>query len=305
MIGGTSVIEKAPKLSVGLAVRNGRNCVERCIDSILTQHFTDFELVICDNVSDDGTIEILERYAQADRRIRLGLNETNIGSHENMKLVLMRSCGESFRWISADDWLEPDCLSTCVAALDNEPDAIGVTTGFTLHGSDGTVRYEDFPGEFPASDDPSVRFARMLWFFHAGDAKYDPVYGMYRREPLLRCRPLRPSERTDWLLSAELALAGPILHLPQRLAHRTQDHKPGGDRAAFRRRLDAERGEKIRTTARRLYRQMQALAISADLTDEQMRRCEHALRRFLVKETIRTNRLVLADLKHRWLSRIG
>jgi glycosyltransferase involved in cell wall biosynthesis len=305
MTGGTSVIERAPKLSVGLAVRNGRDCVERCIDSILAQDFADFELVICDNVSDDGTIEILKRYAQEDPRVKVGLNDVNIGSHENMKLVLMRSRGELFRWISADDWLEPTYLSTCVAALDANPGAIGVTTGFTFHTSAGTVRYEDFPGEFPDSDDPSVRFARMLWFFHAGDGKYDPVYGMYRREPLLRCRPLRPSERTDWLLSAELALSGPILHLPERLAHRTQDHKPGIDRAAFRHRLDAKRGEQIRTTARRLYRQMQALAISADLTAEQMRRCQRALQRFLVKETIRTNRLVLADLKHRWLSRLG
>jgi glycosyltransferase involved in cell wall biosynthesis len=299
------MIERAPKLSVGLAVRNGRDCVERCIDSILTQDFIDFELVICDNVSDDGTIEIVKRYAQEDRRVKVGLNDVNIGSHENMKLVLTRSRGELFRWISADDWLEPTCLSTCVAALDAHPEAIGVTTGFTFHTSAGAVRYEDFPGEFPDSDDPGVRFARMLWFFHAGDAKYDPVYGMYRREPLLRCRPLRPSERTDWLLSAELALSGPILHLPERLAHRTQDHKRGTDRAAFRRRLDAKRGEQIRTTARRLYRQMQAFAISADLTEEQMRRCQRALQRFLVKETIRTNRLVLADLKHRWLSRLG
>jgi glycosyltransferase involved in cell wall biosynthesis len=305
MTGGTSVIERTPKLSVGLAVRNGRDCVERCIDSILTQDFTDFELVVCDNVSDDGTIEILKRYAHADRRIKVSLNEVNIGSHENMKLVLMRSRGELFRWISADDWLEPACLSTCVAALDANPEAIGVTTGFTLHASDGTVRYEDFPGEFPDSDDPSIRFARMLWFFHAGDAKYDPVYGVYRRESLLRCRPLRPSERTDWLLSAELALGGPILHLPERLAHRTQDHKRGIDRGAFRRRLDARRGEQIRTTARRLYRQMQALAICADLTEEQMRRCQRALERFLVKETIRTNHLVLSDLKHWWRSRFG
>jgi glycosyltransferase involved in cell wall biosynthesis len=305
MTGGTPVIERAPRLSVGLAVRNGRGCVERCIDSILRQDFADFELVICDNVSDDGTIPIVESYAQADRRIKLGLNEVNIGAHENMKLTLRRSSGEFFRWISADDWLEPNYFSTCVAALDGHPEAIGVTTGFTLHAEDGTVRYEDFAGEFPDSDDPSVRFARMLWFLHAGDAKYDPVYGTYRRQALLACRPMRPSERTDWLLGAALALSGPILHLPERLAHRSQDHKMGIDRAAFRRRLDARRGEQIRTSAGRLYRQMQALAISADLSDEQMRRCQQALRRFLVKETIRTNRLVLADLKHRWLRRLG
>ena len=53
----------------------------------------------------------------------------------------------------------------------------------------------------------------MLWFFHAGDAKYDPIYGVYRRDLLTRTHFPYPSERTDWLLCAELALLGPIIHL--------------------------------------------------------------------------------------------
>jgi glycosyltransferase involved in cell wall biosynthesis len=65
--------------------------------------------VICDNVSDDGTIALLEDYARSDDRIALHLNEVNIGSHENMKRTLELSRGTYFRWISADDWLEPGC----------------------------------------------------------------------------------------------------------------------------------------------------------------------------------------------------
>ena len=54
------VSDKAPALSVGLAVRNARDVLGRCIESVLSQDFTDLELVICDNVSDDGTITMLE-----------------------------------------------------------------------------------------------------------------------------------------------------------------------------------------------------------------------------------------------------
>ena len=214
--------ENSPALSIGLAVRNGRNVIERCIELILSQDFTDLELVICDNASDDGTIEMLDDYARADRRIRLSANQVNIGSHENMKRVLEASRGTFFRWISADDWLEPRCLSTCVRALESRPDAIGVTTWFTIHTPDGSTRYEEYQGEYPASPDPARRFQRMLWFFHAGDAKYDPIYGIYRRDCLMRSHSLRPSERTDWLLSAELALMGPIIHVDERLANRTR-----------------------------------------------------------------------------------
>jgi hypothetical protein len=79
----------------------------------------------------------------------------------------------------------------------------------------------------------------MLWFFHAGDSKYDPIYGGHQRDALLRANPLRPSERTDWLLSAELALMGPIVHVYERLAHRTRSYTAGVDPVASRfRRLE-------------------------------------------------------------------
>jgi glycosyltransferase involved in cell wall biosynthesis len=288
---------------VGLAVRNGTDVVGRCIESVLSQDFTDLELVICDNVSDDGTIALLEGYARSDPRVSVHVNEVNIGSQENMARTLELSRGTLFRWISADDWLEPGCLSACVSALKSRPDAVGVTTWFTIHTADGATRYEEYGGEFPASPDPARRFERMLWFFHAGDAKYDPVYGMHRREALVRARAFRPSERADWLLSAELALVAPIVHVQQRLANRTRDSLVGVDRAAFRRRLDAARGERLKTTPRRLYRELYALAVTADLTPEQLQRCRRALQRFWVREVVREARSRAADARHRALHR--
>jgi glycosyltransferase involved in cell wall biosynthesis len=297
------VSEDLPTYSVGLAVRNGRGSVERCIGSILAQDYADLEIVISDNASDDGTTGILEGYARADRRIRLHRNEVNIGLHENMNLVLRRSRGTFFRWISADDWLEPTYLSTCVRVLEDNPDAIGVTTWFTIHSADGTTRYEEYRGEFPTSPDPARRFERMLWFFHAGDAKYDPVYGVYRRARLMESHLLRPSERTDRLIGAELALMGPIIHVHERLAHRTRSSPIGIDQAAFRRRLDPIRAEQLRASPGRMYRDLLDLAVSAGLTEEQLRRCRAALWRYWAKEVVDASRLTLANAKHRLLRR--
>ena len=294
---------KTPALSIGLAVRNGKDVVGRCIESVLSQDFTDFELLVRDNVSDDGTIAMLEDYARSDRRIALSVNDVNVGSHENMRLVLQDARGTLFRWISADDWLEPGCLSACVHALGSRPDAIGVTTWFTIHTGDRPARYEEYRGEFPTSPDPARRFERMLWFFHAGDAKYDPVYGMYRRQHLGRAHPLRPSERNDWLLSAELALIGPIINVEKRLANRTRGYQVGIDRDAFRRRLDPARAEQLKTSPRRLYRELWALAVTADLTDPQLRRCKRAVRRFWFREVISVARLRASVARHRALRR--
>jgi glycosyltransferase involved in cell wall biosynthesis len=294
-----------PALSVGLAVRNDPHGVRRCIESVLSQDFTDLELVICDNASDDDTVATLEEYAREDRRVRVAVNPLNIGSHENMNRVLELSRGSLFRWISADDWLEPHALSEGVLALERHPGAVGVTSGFTIHTPGVAPRFEHYTGEFPSSPDASRRFERMLWFFHAGAAKYDPVYGIFHRNQLMRSGRLRPSERTDWLLAAELALLAPIVHVDELLAHRTSSYPVGIDRAAFRRRLDPARGEQLKTSATRMYRDLYALARSANLTEAQLCRCRRALRRFWARELKRTNRLRLADAVHRTLASRG
>src|SRR5919109_2349006 len=100
-----------PLLSVGLAVRNGRETVGRCIESVLSQDFADLELIVSDNASDDGTVETIDEYARVDPRVKLSVNHLDVGAHENMNRVLAAARGQYFRWISADDWLEPGRLS--------------------------------------------------------------------------------------------------------------------------------------------------------------------------------------------------
>ena len=146
-------------------------------------------------------------------------------------------------------------------ALERQTEAVGVTSWFTIHSAAGPTRYEEYCGEFPTSPDPARRFERMLWFFHAGDAKYDPIYGVYRRDGLERSHRVRPIERTDWLLSTELALMGPILNLDERLAHRTRDYQTGSQqRSALRRRLDPVRAGDLPTSPHRLARELFELA---------------------------------------------
>ena len=275
-----------PAASFGLPVRNGVDVLRRCLESLLSQDSSDFEVVISDNDSDDGTQDLLEEYARADSRVRVGVNAVNVGLHENVNRVVELSRGTFFRMVSADDWLEPAYLSTCLRALAEHPQAIGATTQFTIHTPDGGTRYEEYVGEFPSSPDPARRFERMLWFFHAGDGKYDPIYGLYRRQALMRSGRIRPSEQADWLLAAELALMGPIIHVDRRLANRTRSYPVLYDLAERRRRLDPIRGEELRSSPMRLYRDLLDLVNRAELTDAQVHRCKRALRRFWLKDVV-------------------
>ncbi len=66
-------------ISVAMATYNGEKYIREQIDSILNQTVQDFELVVCDDCSSDGTWSILEDYANHDNRIKVFRNEGNLG----------------------------------------------------------------------------------------------------------------------------------------------------------------------------------------------------------------------------------
>ena len=80
----------APRLSIGLPVFNGENYLAEAIDTLLAQTYTDYELIISDNASTDGTREICEKYAAKDERIRYLRQPRNIGAAPNHNFLVQR-----------------------------------------------------------------------------------------------------------------------------------------------------------------------------------------------------------------------
>ena len=74
----------APVIAVGLPVYNGDNYLEEAVSSILAQNFTDFELVIRDNASSDGTERICRHFEKVDERVRYIRDQDNIGAAPNL-----------------------------------------------------------------------------------------------------------------------------------------------------------------------------------------------------------------------------
>lgn len=213
--------ERRPRVSFGVPVRNGEATVGRCLESILRQDFHDFEVIVSDNASTDATCERVEAIAARDPRVRLVRQAANVGLIENFNGLARAARGELFRWVGADDWLEPDYTSACVAALDARPEAIVATSGFDLVDPGGGAIARDHTGEFLESPSPQRRLARLLWFFHAGLGLYEPNYCLIRHESLLASGLLPIHRKCDWLFSARLCLQGPFVHVPKRLFHRS------------------------------------------------------------------------------------
>ena len=100
-----SINEKS-KISIGLPVYNGDKFIRNALDSILSQTFGDFELIISDNASTDSTSVICQEYMKKDPRIRYIRQENNMGGLWNLNFVLQEASYEYFMWAAVDDyWL--------------------------------------------------------------------------------------------------------------------------------------------------------------------------------------------------------
>lgn len=111
-------VSKTPRVSIGLPVYNGERFIADVIESHLAQSFGDFELIISDNCSSDGTEAICRRFAAQDKRVRFYRQERNIGVNLNYEFVFERSSpSEFFRWADADDRPALDLLERMVTIM--------------------------------------------------------------------------------------------------------------------------------------------------------------------------------------------
>lgn len=212
-----------PLLSFGLPVRNGAATIAEAIESLQGQTLPDWELVISDNMSVDGTDEICRRYAASDDRIRYVPTGRDLAQNENFCEAFRQSRGTFFRWYGDDDWLEPNYATTAVGALRASPEAVLCTTVQQYY-RDGQRQPPNDP--IPVlggvvSADPATRVCELLRLFeHGGHLGIDPVYSLVRRDIAARTRLLAPMRYGDFTYSCEIAMLGPFVHVPELLGHR-------------------------------------------------------------------------------------
>lgn len=104
-----------PLISVCVPTFNAAKYLSECLDSILAQTFTDFEVLILDNQSSDETLSIAKEYADSDSRIRIVINERNIGAIPNFNRCIKLAQGEWIKYVHADDFIAPNCLKEMLA----------------------------------------------------------------------------------------------------------------------------------------------------------------------------------------------
>lgn len=193
-----------PVVSVLMTTYNRADYVASAIESVLAQEYGDFELLITDNRSTDDTVAIAREYERVDRRVRVMVNEENLGQFGNRNRAALLARGVLMRYADSDDLMYPHCLSTMVPPLLREPRA-----GF------GLSRSKDFAGgPCPMLLTPRMSYQREFLSF-------DPIFHGGPSCALFRTRVFRalggwvdhgsPSDYLFWLRACARV---PVLALP-------------------------------------------------------------------------------------------
>jgi hypothetical protein len=119
-----------PIVSVLVTAYNRETYIASSIESVLAQTFGDFEVIVTDNQSTDGTLEIARQYERLDPRVRVVLNERNLGQFGNRNRAASLAAGEFLKFHDSDDLMYPHCLAVMAPLLAAEPRA-----GFGLSNS--------------------------------------------------------------------------------------------------------------------------------------------------------------------------
>jgi glycosyltransferase involved in cell wall biosynthesis len=216
-----------PQLSIGLPVYNGERYLAEALESLLTQTFGDFEIVISDNASTDGTADICRSYQVQDDRIRYFRTENNVGAALNFNRTFELSCAPLFHGGACDDLYEPLFLERCIDILDRDPRVVlshartkfigdqGEPLAFDqerdcyidsygdVQGASGDVMRPQ-PSHIGEAARPERRFREVLWLMGWSL----PLSGVIRREALLRTSLYGTYSGADKVLLAQLALQG-------------------------------------------------------------------------------------------------
>jgi glycosyltransferase involved in cell wall biosynthesis len=203
-----------PLVSVVMCTYNGEKFLHSQIGSVLSQTYSNLELIIADDASSDNTVRILEEYRRKDSRVTYFVNEKNLGYNKNFEKAILLASGDYIATCDQDDiW----AASKIEIMMNKWPEG-----SLFVYSLSGSFTGDDFENR---TDAPKV-------FYSAIDDVHklvfnSPVHGhacMFKKELSSRCLPFPPDIFYDWWISMHAAAIGMIGYVPQTLTwHRVHD----------------------------------------------------------------------------------
>lgn len=160
-----------PFLSIIVPVYNVEPYLSECLDSILGQTFTDFEVLLIDDGSTDGSSALCDNYAEKDGRIRC-FHKENGGHMSARQTGFRQATGKYIAFVDSDDWIDPAMYNRmCRCAVESDPDI--VCCNYTAATPEKQIERQDVcpPGFYNRKQLEEKVWPRMLFsgtFFHYG-----------------------------------------------------------------------------------------------------------------------------------------
>jgi glycosyltransferase involved in cell wall biosynthesis len=202
------VDRKAPRVTIGLLVRNEGKFLKETFDSILAQDFRNFEILVGDNASTDDTSKIANEYASKYPFIHHMRHSQNIGAQENFNYLIRSSHSEFFLPAGGHDLWSKNFLSELSNALDTNPMAVLAYAPTAWIDEDG--KQTGLRSGFVDTSGLKLvaRFNMVMW------CHQNAIYGLYRMSALQKTRLILPLVASDTVLLCELSLLGDLIVAP-------------------------------------------------------------------------------------------
>ncbi len=182
---------REPLVTILTPVYNGEPFLQDCIESVLRQTYSNFEYIIVNNCSTDGSLETAFRYANKDPRIRVHSNTqfVDVITNHNIAFRLVPADAKYVKVVSADDFIFPDCVTRMVELAEANP-SVAIVGCYQLSGS--RVLWQGFP--YPRSVFPGREMGRRI--FLGGDKTFghgSPTSLLYRADIVRKSEAFYPN----------------------------------------------------------------------------------------------------------------
>lgn len=207
---------KSPQISIIIPIYNVERYLHQCIDSILAQTFTDYELLLIDDGSTDGCPAICDEYTEKDNRIRV-FHKKNNGITSARNCGIDNANGEWIMHIDSDDWVEPTYVEELYnAAINNKADI--AICGFYFAYEDGRLK-KQHPTLWDNNKEESLhRYISSVWTTTLGSIHKSSIYkdnGVRSPKNINFCEDFHLMTRLCYFANKIVSIDRPLLYYRQ------------------------------------------------------------------------------------------
>ncbi len=212
-------IEKQPLVSIAMTVFNAKPYLAKTLSSLLNQEYTNFELIISDNASEDGSGEICQEFANRDNRIKYYRNTTNMGPARNSYKAVDLCSGDFIMPAADHDLYHPAFISSLLGLLQQD-ESVVLAYPRSIYIDEDDQAIELMPDVVDTSGlSTCQRISKIIW--ECG--WMNMVYGLYRSTVFKTVWHTHPTIGPDHIIIAKLSLLGSIAQFNEPLFFRRRN----------------------------------------------------------------------------------